>query len=63
MDHLLLHCKVARILWDDIFNRARVAWVMPRKVVDLLARWKGLLGNCQIAALWKMISLCLMWCL
>jgi hypothetical protein len=37
MDHLLLHCEVASTLWDAIFSRFGVAWVMPRRVVDLLA--------------------------
>jgi hypothetical protein len=30
VDHLLLHCEVASTLWDAIFGRFGVAWVMPR---------------------------------
>lgn len=36
MDHyLLLHCAVAKVLWDNIFNITGIAWEMTRRVVDL----------------------------
>jgi hypothetical protein len=35
VDHLLWHCEVASTLWDAIFSRFGVAWVM----LDLLAYW------------------------
>ncbi|KAG6730561.1 hypothetical protein I3842_01G086800 [Carya illinoinensis] len=56
-DHLLLHCNVAKALWDDIF----VAWVMPKRLVDLLSCWNGVRGNRQVAEVWKMVPLCLTW--
>ncbi|KAG6734527.1 hypothetical protein I3842_01G276700 [Carya illinoinensis] len=62
VDHLLLHCEVTRGLWNEIFRKMDVAWVMPPWVVDLLACWKELQGCPQMAAVWKMISLCIMWC-
>ncbi|KAG2705002.1 hypothetical protein I3760_05G032400 [Carya illinoinensis] len=61
-DHLLLHCEVVKVLWDAIFSRLGIAWVMPKRVIDLLSCWRGIRGNRQIAAAWKMIPLCLMWC-
>lgn len=36
---------------------------MPGKVVDLLASWRGIKGISQIAAVWKMASICLLWCI
>ena len=63
MDHLLLHCKVAKALWDGIFSRAGLVWVMPKKVVDLLECWNRLHSCSQVAAAWKMILLCIMWCI
>lgn len=35
VDHLLLHSKVAWVLWNEIFRRDD-AWVKPLRVVDLL---------------------------
>lgn len=59
--------------WNKIFRRVDVAWVMPLKVVDLLVCWKEIQGcplikkkeiqSCpQVAAVWKMIPLYVMWC-
>jgi hypothetical protein len=39
VDHLFLHCEVARVLWDAIFSRLSLSWVMPLRVVDLFACW------------------------
>ena len=63
VDHLLLHCDVARGLWDEIFRRVGVAWVMPRRVVELMGCWRKLQGSHQVAAVWRMIPLCIMWCI
>jgi hypothetical protein len=45
MDHLVLHCAMARDLWDMVFSLFRIQWAMPRRVVDLLACWQGRLGR------------------
>jgi hypothetical protein len=62
VDHLLLHCEVASTLLDAIFSRFGVAWVMPRRVVALLACWWSS-GGQRSAAVWKMVPTCLFWCL
>ncbi|KAG2680361.1 hypothetical protein I3760_11G096400 [Carya illinoinensis] len=62
-DHLLLHCEVSRALWDEVFAKLGIAWVMPKSVVNLLACWKGVQRNHQIVAVWKMVPLCLMCCI
>lgn len=59
---LLLHCEVTRVLWDEIFQMINVVWVMPLRVVDLLGCWRKMQGCHQVAAVWKMIPLC-MWCI
>jgi hypothetical protein len=62
VDHLLLHCEVARALWIAIFSRFSLSWVMPLRVVDLFACWwTG--GRSRSAVVWKMVPSCLMWCL
>jgi hypothetical protein len=62
IDHLLLHCETARVLWNAFFSRFGLSWAMPRGVVDLFAcSWKG--GHSRSAVVWKMVPLCIMWCL
>jgi hypothetical protein len=36
VDHLLLHCAVARGLWYAFFARFGLCWVMPRSIKELL---------------------------
>ncbi|KAF5480926.1 hypothetical protein F2P56_001629 [Juglans regia] len=56
VDHLLLHCEMAKGMWDDIFSRVGLSWVMPCRLVDFLTSWRGLCGNSQIAAIWSTFS-------
>jgi hypothetical protein len=61
IDHLLLHCDVARALWSVLFSLFDVTWVMNGRVIDLLACWKGQRGNKMVLEVWRMAPLCLMW--
>jgi hypothetical protein len=62
VDHLLLHYEVTCLLWNAIFSRFSLSWVMPRRVVDLFACWwTG--GRSQSVVVWKMVPCCLLWCL
>ena len=36
---------------------------MPRKVVDLLACWRGSFGRHRHSGIWMCIPHCLMWCI
>jgi hypothetical protein len=51
IDHLLLHCEMGSALWNTIFSLVGLAWVMPSRVVDLFACWKGHFGRIQNAAI------------
>jgi hypothetical protein len=31
VDHLLLYCEVAYVIWNVFSNRFRLSWVMPRQ--------------------------------
>ena len=62
VDHLLLHCEVARSLWNTIMSHFGLSWVMPNSVLDLMACWWST-GNSRSAVAWKMVPLCLMWCI
>jgi len=62
VDHILLHCEVARALWNAIFSRFSLSWVMPLRVVDFFdCWWTG--GRSRSAVVWKMVPCCLLWCL
>jgi hypothetical protein len=62
VDHLLIHYDVTCVLWNAIFSRFNLSWVMPCQVVDLFACWWT--GGCsRNAVVWKMVPCCLLWCL
>jgi hypothetical protein len=62
IDHFLLHCEVARELWVAMFPPFGVKSVMPRKVIKLLATWRGQVSR-NILDVWRMALMCLMWCI
>jgi hypothetical protein len=58
MNHLLLHYDVASALWNNIFIRFCMSWVMPRRVIDLFACWWKS-GKPMSAVIWKMVPICI----
>jgi hypothetical protein len=60
MDHLFLHCKVARKLWVLIFRLFCVDWIIHRRVIELLVSWSGQLESCKILEVWRMAHLSLL---
>jgi hypothetical protein len=48
---------------ECVFQLFGVVWVMPRRVSELLGCWRGQLGNREVLHLWRLVPLCLMWCL
>jgi hypothetical protein len=53
----LLHCEVARELWVSIFCLSGVELVMPGKVIELLASWRGEVESRNILEVWRMTHL------
>jgi hypothetical protein len=41
VDYHLLNCEMADALWNIIFSLVGLAWVIPSRIVDLFAYWKG----------------------
>jgi hypothetical protein len=63
VDHLLLHCEVAARLWNYVFTLFGVEWVMPRSFLDVLACWNWMGGRDISKAIWRMVPLCVTWCI
>jgi hypothetical protein len=62
VDHLLLHCEVARVLWHCVFRAFGVAWVLPNQIPALLIGWWNWFGK-HSSQVWNMVPHCLMWTL
>ena len=41
INHILIHCTVAKGLWDIILALCGVQWVFPKSVKEVLSSWKG----------------------
>ena len=41
IDHLLIHCKIAKMLWDLFLSIAGISWVFPHSVLHTLLAWQG----------------------
>jgi len=61
VDHLLLHCDVARVFWSSFYSLFGVEWVMPSSVLDLLSGWGTLLGRGTVNRIWKQVPLGVLW--
>ena len=59
VDHLLLHCPMAGMLWNFVFRSFDVHWVLPKRVVDLLCGWWNMLGR-HTSDVWNLVPPCVM---
>jgi hypothetical protein len=55
VDHLLLHCDVAQVVWSSFYSLFGVEWVMPSSVLDLLSGWGTLLSRGTVNRIWKQV--------
>ena len=63
MDHLLLHCPLARELWSLVLCLFGLHWVMSLKVIELFEYWQGKFGRHHNIDFWRLVLHCLMWCI
>lgn len=45
MDHLLLHCDIAYVLWSEVFKLFGAQWMMPLVASDLLFGCRNWFGK------------------
>ena len=43
IDHLLVHCKKVKILWDIFLLIVETSWVFPGSIIQTLLTWQGAL--------------------
>ena len=60
VDHLLLHCKFAYVLWSEVFLIFGIQWVMSKAIASLLFGWWNWLRK-HSSNIWNMVLACLMW--
>ena len=59
VDHLLLHCSKAKILWDLLLAIFRVSWVFPLFVKETLLSWHGSFVGKRRKKAWMAAPLCI----
>ena len=63
IDHLLIHCSRAKMLWDLLLAITEVNWVFPRTVRQLLIAWQSVSVGKKRKRVWLAAPLCLFWTL
>ena len=61
IDHILIQCSRARVLWDLLFALFGVTWVLPYSVRDTLSGWSGFNLGKKRRKVWKAAPLCIFW--
>ena len=61
IDHLLIHCKLAKMLWDLILSIVGISWVFPHLVLHTLLAWQGAAVGKKRKKIWLAAPLCLFW--
>ena len=61
IDHILIQCFRARVLWELLFALFGVTWVLPFLVKDTLSGWCGFNLGKKRRKVWKAAPLCIFW--
>ena len=57
VNHILIHCTVARVLWDLVLGLFGVQWAFPETVKEVLFSWRGSFVGKKRKKLWNSIPL------
>ena len=60
-DHILLHCRTTRGLWELLFSLFGVSLVLPSSVRDTLLSWRCSFATKERRRAWKVGPLCIFW--
>ena len=61
INHILIHCIVAKGLWNIILALCGVQWVFPNSVKEVLSSWGGSFVGRKRKKVWKSIPLFIFW--
>ncbi|RVW76404.1 Molybdopterin biosynthesis protein CNX1 [Vitis vinifera] len=62
VDHLFLHCSLTIGLWHRLFQSAKMDWVSPRSISDMLSsNFNGFGSSKRGIVLWQNACIALMW--
>ena len=61
-NHLFLHCSLSMGLWHRLFQLAKMDWVSPRSISDMMSiNYKGFGASKGGIVLWQNTSIALIW--
>ena len=61
IDHLLLHCRKMRVLWELLFSLFGTMWIMLGSMGEMLLGWKGAFFGKRMKKVWQRAPSCLFW--
>ena len=61
VNYLLIHCTVARVLWEIVLGLFGAQWVFPETVKEVLLSWKGSFVGKKRKKIWRSIPLFIFW--
>ena len=61
IDHLLIHCKITKMLWDLFWSIVGISWVFPHTILHTLLAWQGATVGKKRKKIWLAAPLCLFW--
>ena len=61
VNHLLIHCTVASVLWGMVLSLVGAQWVFPETVKEVIISWKSSFVSKKRKRIWRSISLFIFW--
>ena len=61
VNHLLIHCTVASVLWGIVLGLFGAQWVFPETVKEAIVSWKGSFVGKKREKIWRSIPLFIFW--
>ena len=63
INHLLIHFKSVKMLWNPFLSIIGISWVFPHSVLHTLLTWQGAVMCKKYKKNWIVAPLCLFWIL